>query len=224
VTKRTYGHYCALAKALDVVGERWTLLVVRELVSGGRRFGQLLVGLPGISSNLLTERLRWLEEAGVLVHCDDVYSLSELGAGLVPALRTLAGWGRQLLEAPGPGTVFQPRWLLVALAGVFRPERSIGIRESYELRTGGEVFHVVVANGSLETHEGPAARPDLVLSADVWTLLAIGLRTLDPLAALQDGQVRILGQSETYLRCVSCFDGRPQVSAASANGIASEQL
>ncbi len=224
LTKRTYGHYCALAKALDVVGERWTLLVLRELLSSGRRFGQLLAGLPGISSNLLTERLRWLEETGLIVHCDDVYTLSELGAGLVPSLRALAGWGRQLLEAPSPGTVFQPRWLLVALSGIFRPERSIGVRDTFELRTGNEVFHITVANGSLETHEGPAAQPDLVVSADVWALLAIGMRTLDPLAALQDGQVRILGQTETYLRCVACFDGRPTGTAVLDNDPAARQI
>lgn len=218
MTKRTYGHYCALAKALDLVGERWTLLVVRELVSGGRRFGQLLAGLPGISSNLLTERLRWLEDTGILAHCDGVYSLTELGAGLVPSLRALAGWGRQLLEAPGPGVVFQPRWLLVALSGTFRPERSTGVREAYELRTGGESFHMIVTNGSLETHEGPAPQPDLVVSADLWTLLAIGMRALDPLVALRDGQVRILGQTEAYLRCVSMFDGRPPEAASIDEG------
>ncbi len=209
MAKRTYGHYCALARALDVVGERWTLLIVREMTSGSRRFGQLLAGLPGISSNLLAERLRWLEDNGIIVHTGDDYRLSELGAGLVPSLRALAGWGRQFLDDPAPGVVFQPRWLLVALQGTFRPERSVGVREVYELRIGGESFHVIVSNGSLETYEGTAPQPDLVVSADVWTLLALGMRTLDPTVALLEGRVRILGSKQTYLRCISFFEGRP---------------
>ncbi|MGH9070191.1 MAG: winged helix-turn-helix transcriptional regulator [Acidimicrobiales bacterium] len=215
MAKRAYGHYCALARALDLVGERWTLLIIRELVAGGRRFGQLLGGLPGISSNLLTERLRSLEDTGVIAHVEDVYSLTELGAGLVPTLRALAGWGRQFLEAPTPGVVFQPRWLLASLEGVFRPERSVGARQVCELRTGGESFHLVVDNGSLETHEGPAQDPDLVVSADVWVLLGLGMRMLDPVLALQEGKVRVLGSWQAFLQCLSFFDARPLGSEAS---------
>lgn len=205
--KRSYGHYCALAKALDIVGERWTLLIIRELMSGGRRFGQLLAGLPGISPNLLTERLRSLAEVGIVAHEGDTYSLTSLGAGLIPALRALSGWGRQLLEKPAPTAVFQPRWLLVALHGVFRPERSVGVHDVYELRIDGEVFHIIVDNGSLETREGPAEFPDLVIAADVWKLLALGMRTIDPASAIEQGDIRILGEPEVYERCVKMFDG-----------------
>ena len=105
--KRAYHQYCAIANALDIVGERWTLLIVRELLMGPKRFTDLVNGLPGIGTNLLAARLKEMEEAGLLDHrtlpppsASSVYSLTELGGGLRPVIDELWSWGSKTMISP----------------------------------------------------------------------------------------------------------------------------
>ena len=107
MSKRRYNQYCAVARALDIVGERWTLLIVRELLSGPKRFKDLLVGLPGIGTNLLTARLKDLEGYGVVRRTilpppagSKVYELTELGRSLEPVIAALGQWGLEFLDNP----------------------------------------------------------------------------------------------------------------------------
>src|SRR5918911_3186065 len=125
MTDHRYQQYCALARALDVAGDRWTLLIVRELVPGARRFTDLLEGLPGISRNLLTERLRGLERDGVVARTElpppaarQVYELTEDGRDLAAAMAPLIGWGARRLGDRETGESFRARWPAVGMAGL----------------------------------------------------------------------------------------------------------
>src|SRR5919106_5601176 len=118
-----YAHYCPVARALELVGERWTLLVARELLLGPRRFTDLLAGLPGISANVLTGRLKELEQAGLVGKralpppaASTVYELTQAAAGLAAVLAAMAQWGRHMLGRPRPDDEVHSAWLVLGLA------------------------------------------------------------------------------------------------------------
>ncbi len=210
--KRSYNQYCALANALDRVGQRWTLLVVRQLMTGPKRFKDLLGGLPGIGTNLLSDRLRQLEEDGILARAtlpapaaSAVYELTEIGRGLEPAVLALAQWGRPFLGAPRKGEAFQPTWILVAMKSVFRPEAAHGIRETYEYRIDGEVFHVRIEDGTVEVGQGPGWQPVFVFISDAQTFLRVGTGQLDPEAAIGSGALKLEGSWEAFMRSFEIF-------------------
>jgi DNA-binding HxlR family transcriptional regulator len=149
--KRSYGQYCTVARALDVVGERWTLLLVRELSTGPKRFKDLLEGLPGIGTNLLASRLKSLEEQGII--CRDtlpppagsnVYELTELGGSLEPVIVALSRWGARLLDVPREGENLRAGWAAVAMRSVLGAGSAGGRPGTYEFRIDGEVFHLRV--------------------------------------------------------------------------------
>lgn len=126
MSKRSYEQYCGLARALDVVGERWTLLVVRNLLLGPLRYSDLLRGLPGITTNLLAKRLKEMEEQGLVERVrtagegGQAYRLSEVGRALEPAIHALGRWGWRWMSQPGPGDHRSLEWLLVALRRRYR--------------------------------------------------------------------------------------------------------
>src|SRR5215210_3466191 len=134
-----YEQYCALARALDIAGDRWTLLIVRELRPGPRRFTDLLDGLPGVSRKLLTERLRALEDDGVVARRDlpppaarQVYELTDDGRDLAAAMAPLIAWRVRRLGDRRPGEGFRARWPAVAMAGLADREAAKGVSESYQ--------------------------------------------------------------------------------------------
>src|ERR687886_123195 len=127
--RRSYNQYCAVARALDIVGERWTLLVARELLTGPKRFKDLLEGLPGIGTNLLAARLKNLEGFGILRRTtlpppagSKVYELTELGRSLEPVITALGRWGLKFLDTPGQGDDLRPAWAMVAVKFALKPE------------------------------------------------------------------------------------------------------
>src|SRR5918999_5672535 len=134
MAKRNYDQYCPAARSLDVLGERWTLLVVRDLLLGPRRYTDLLEGLPGIGPNVLAERLRHLQGAGVVRRttlpppaASTVYELTELGEALRPVVRELTRWGLNLMDAPRPGEHLRPGWLVRVIEATARPEATRGL-------------------------------------------------------------------------------------------------
>jgi DNA-binding HxlR family transcriptional regulator/putative sterol carrier protein len=214
--KRSYGQFEGLATALDAVGERWTLLLVRELLLGPRRYKDLLEGLPGIGTNLLARRLRELQAAGVIDRRvlpapagSAVYELTERGRGLEPALVALAGWGLAAMEEPKPTDVLRPGWGVLAFKATFDPAAARGVHETYEFDVGGDVFHIRIDDGALTATQGPAASPDLVYATDVETLLCIGARQVSPVDAVQQGRARMTGQPEVAARVVEIFGFPP---------------
>src|SRR5918992_2935400 len=138
--KHGYQQYCGLARALDVSGDRWTLLIVRELVPGPRRFTDLIDGLPGVSRKLLTERLRDLEGDGIVARKElpppaarQVYELTDDGRDLATPMAPLIAWGARRLGERKPTETFQARWPAVGMAGLADREAASGVREAYQI-------------------------------------------------------------------------------------------
>lgn len=188
-TDRTYGQYCGLARALDLVGERWALLVVRELLLGPKRFTDLLAGLPGVSTNVLATRLRQLERAEVVARdrlpppaASAVYELTPYGRALEPAVAALGRWGAASLGEREPGQALRSHWLALALKAFFHADRADGTARVYEVRLREGAFRLAVAGGGLEIAPGPAADADLVLEADDDLLVGVLAGQVGPAA------------------------------------------
>ena len=201
--KRSYDQYCAVARALDVVGERWTLLLVRELSTGPKRFKDLLEGLPGIGTNLLTARLKALEGEGIVRRGtlpppagSNVYELTELGRSLEPVIVALSRWGATLLDAPREEDDLRPGWAAVAMRSAAESGATGGSAGVYEFRIDGEVFHLRVADGEVEARQGPASDANLVLMGDTETFLALASKRLDPKEAVESGALTVEGGGE----------------------------
>lgn len=169
---RSYGQYCALAKALDLVGDRWTLLVIRELLTRGAcRYTDLRAGLPGIATNLLVQRLRELEGAGIVVRenaappvASTLFRLTERGTGLVPALQELARWGAPLVAKRAKGDAFCGHWMALPLQWHLRDSRPKAPPATIELRTGDEPLSLEVSGGAVRARFDRPAKPDLVIT------------------------------------------------------------
>ena len=217
---KRYGQYCPVAHALDQVGDRWELLVVRELMLGQRRYTDLAEALPGIGSNILTSRLRDLEAAGIVRKTKlpppwavTVYELTERGRALDPVLRALAGWGAQTLGAPDP----EDCWSMYAVHARFRPDAAVdGV---YEVRfVGGETISMQVSDGELVAMKLAAEDPDLVVEAHPAALHALVEGLASRREVLADGRIRILVGGESELeRLVAMFaPAETNASAAAA--------
>jgi DNA-binding HxlR family transcriptional regulator len=212
VVDRSYGQYCGVARALDLVGERWALLVVRELLLGPRRFTDLLDGLPGVSTNVLATRLRQLERAGVVERnvlpppaASAVYELTAYGRGLEPAVAELGRWGAVSLGVRRDGQVLRSHWLLLALKAFFRAEAAEGLARVYELRLREGAFRVAVADGAVDVGAANGGVPDLVLEVDDDVLVGVLAGGLEPAAmTVVEGDPRELPRFVELFR----FDGR----------------
>ncbi len=177
---RSYGDPCGIARALDVIGERWALLVVRELVLGPKRFTDLRAGLPHVGPDVLAQRLRELEHAGVLRRDKlpppagaRVYELTDRGRGLEPVVLGLGRWGSQAPFPPEHGELGVDA-LVLALKTLFDPARADGLTgSSFELRLGEEVFALCVAERALDAARGSASDPLATLATDPRTLQQI---------------------------------------------------
>jgi DNA-binding HxlR family transcriptional regulator/putative sterol carrier protein len=212
MAQNSYQQYCPLARALDVVGDRWTLLVVRELVPGPRRFIDLIDGLPGISRNLLTERLRDLERDGVVARRElpppaarQIYELTDDGRDLADAMGPLIGWGARRLGEREPAETFHARWAAVAMATFADREAARGVRETYQYVVGGSAFHFAVDDGSIELHDGRAQDPAVVLTTDeeTWADIATGRITASSAAAT--GALTVAGDRRAAKRLEKIF-------------------
>jgi DNA-binding HxlR family transcriptional regulator len=164
--RKRYDQYCPIAHALDLVGDRWALLVVRELMHGQKRYTDLAASLPGIGTNVLAARLKELEAAGIVAKrtlpppaASRVYELTGYGQELRPAMRELALWGARSLGPPTADDELFPGWLENALDVVLAPLAPDG---RYEFRVGDEVASLVDG----EAHGGPASDPDVVIEGD----------------------------------------------------------
>ena len=209
--KRTYGDQCGIARALDLVGERWALLVVRELLLGPKRFTDLRRGLPNLSPDVLSQRLRDLERAGVLSRrtleppaAARVYELTERGRALEGVLMELGRWGT---EAPFPpdGAVFGSDAFILALRTVFDPATAAKLSSRYELRLDGDRFRVAVEDGLLALERGAAEDPEATIEAEVGVLAELLWRGRELEAALAAGEIRIEGSKRAVNRFLRLF-------------------
>ena len=209
---RSYRQYCAVARGLDLVGERWTLLIVRDLLTGPKRYTDLLAGLPGIGTNLLAARLREMEEQGILTRRvlpppagSTVYELTEVGQDLEPVIMALGRWGTRFLGPRPEGTFLSANAYLLAMRAGFRREAAAGLSETYELRIGSQVFEVRVEHGQCTTAERMPSHPDIVLAMDVGTLGALLHRELSPEEARANGRLTLEGDPRALDRFVAMF-------------------
>jgi DNA-binding HxlR family transcriptional regulator len=209
--KRSYLDGCSSAHALDLVGDRWALLIVRDLLFGPKRFTDLQAGLPHGSPNVLTQRLRELETAGV-VHrrrlpapaSANVYELTDWGAQLEPILLGLQRWGAGSPTLPHDVPVGCDAAML-ALKNTFNPAAATGVRIVAEVRFGLGTFRLTVDDGTIDISRGSADRPDITLETDPTTLeeLTFGTSTIDN--ALQRGALRLHGDRELFETLLQLF-------------------
>ena len=210
--KRTYDQYCGLARALEIVGERWTLLIVRDLALGPQRYSDLAAGLAGIASGLLAERLRALEAEGIVRKAMlpaparvPVYELTPDGEELAKAILPLGAWGSRRL-GPRDDQVFRADWLLFSLRAAFDPTAAVGVDDVYELHVGDEIVSVTVRNGEMLVRRGPSPVPaDLVVRTDIETLIDFGVGDLEPADAISSGRASVDGTPAALERCARVF-------------------
>jgi DNA-binding HxlR family transcriptional regulator len=205
---RQYDDPCGVARALDVVGERWTLLVVRELLFGPKRFSDLVRGLPGMSQNVLSQRLRELAAAGLVERrrlgppvSGQVYELTERGAALRPVVLELARWGSRI--PTGSRADLSVDALALALLTTFDPDGAEDVRITLAL--GDDRFAAEIADGRLDIVRGEAMRPDVEIRTDAAVLRAVvfGGRELADAVAAGDAEVR--GDAEKAAGFVARF-------------------
>jgi DNA-binding HxlR family transcriptional regulator len=169
---RSYRQYCSVAKALELIGDRWNMLIVRELLYREPcRYTDLLRGLPGIATNLLADRLRDLEEAGVLTREDapppvatTLFRLTERGRQLDRIILELGRWGYDLLPETAGDEAFRSRWLAMPVALFLTDDGSGRPPVTIQVLTGDEPMIIETVEGAVRTRAGSVERPDLVLS------------------------------------------------------------
>ena len=210
-TRRTYGDGCAIAHGLDLVGERWALLVVRELLLGPKRFTDLKRGLPNASPNVISERLRELERAGVVKRDklppparSHVYELTDWGRELEPTVMALGHWAARSPSLPHDAPIGADSTVL-ALKARFDPGAADGLRASYDLRLGEDRFHIAVSDDAIEVARGDADRPDATMDADPNTFYAVLFEGRSLADAQRSGGLRIEGDKTAVERLVRLF-------------------
>ena len=209
---KSYGQYCALARGLDVIGDRWVLLIVRELLNGPRRYRELAHGLPGIATNLLAERLRTMQANGLVAKTDDRYQLTEWGEDLHEVVFAIGRWAGPLMGRMAEDDTFRSHWIVHPLAAMFpgvdatRPELTI------EVRCGEAPMTIRSAEGRVSVHPGQAAAPDLVLTGPPDATVGLLARHVDAAEAKARG-VAVTGDVRLLRRLRPNMPGAPAAPA-----------
>ena len=183
MSRRSYAHYCAVSRALDLVGDRWSLLVVRELCSGPRRYSDLFADLPGISTDMLAVRLKELERDGILTRTKAgprattaLYELTDVGHSLRPVLEALSAFGIEHLGDRRPTDAVRAHWFALPLGKIIAEHHGTG---TVNVRVGDTAFHYVIDESGISHHDGEATAAQTISLdlADVADIVA-GRRTL----------------------------------------------
>jgi DNA-binding HxlR family transcriptional regulator len=220
MSTRTYGQYCGFSRALEAVGERWALLIVRDLLVAPKRFTDLHRGLVGIPTNVLTARLKELEQAGVvrrrvLPRPDGsiIYELTPYGLELEDVVVRLGRWGAKTLGDPRSGEVVTADSLITAMRTTFRPEAARGVHASYELRMGDIVLHMRVDGKKIEVAPGPLPDADLIIESGPG-IKALMTGEVSPTEAIRSGSVHVKGDATLLTRFAEMFRIDPMPEAA----------
>lgn len=215
--RRSYGDPCGTARALDVIGERWALLVVRELLFGPKRFTELSRGLPGMSQNVLAARLRELETDGVVRNhrlgppvSTRVYELTERGHALEELLIALGRWGAKVpLDTIDAQAELSVDGLALALKTTFDAHRAGALRARVELCMDGDRFGAEVADGAFTIARGGLRAADAILDGTAATVRAVVFGGVPLADAVHSRALRVTGDQRLAARFVNCFP-RPQ--------------
>jgi len=177
VSIRSYHQICSVARALDLIGERWTMLIVRDLMIGPMRYSELLASLPGITTNLLAKRLRTLQDLGILEKKEEegplkgnFYALTEKGRALEPVLKALGDWGLHHGRPPSEKDQLNPRWLLFFLRRLYKKP---GKKALIEFRIQDRSFQFQIGGAQIEALEGHPLSPDLKIEGSAQAFMAL---------------------------------------------------
>jgi DNA-binding HxlR family transcriptional regulator len=215
MSERSYNQYCAIAHALDLIGDRWALLILRDLILGPKRFTDLRAGLPGIGTNILTARLKDLEQAGVLRRrylpppaASTVYELTPYGAELRPTLSALARWGGKTLGPVQPNQLVSPDGIRLTVSSLAGAMAKAGVRGSYAIRVRDVSVDftqgIHIGDDGLVTLEPEASlEPAVTLDTDPETLVGIAVGRESLRAAVARDAVRLDGEPEPVERILA---------------------
>jgi DNA-binding HxlR family transcriptional regulator len=230
---QAYGQYCGLARAAEVIGEPWALLIIRDLIVAPKGFAELHEGLPGIHMSILSARLEELEQAGVIRRLvpstgDPVaFELTEYGSELEDVVLRLGRWGAKTLGGPRRDETVTPDSMVMALRTMFRPEMAQHVQIGYQLNLGQMTIHALVNDGTVEVGKGPIPDADLVMEAGP-VLKALVAGEMSPREAIESGGVRLSGDPRLLDWFVELFHitpappGHPSLSGL-MNGMTSMQ-
>jgi DNA-binding HxlR family transcriptional regulator len=225
---REYGDHCGLAHALDLVGSRWTLLIVRELLTGPKRFTDLEQGLPGIPTNILSARLRELEDSGLVERrllprpaSGVAYDLTDYGRELEGPIISLGMWGVRSMGAPKSGDHFSCSALALGLRATYHPERARDTRLSFEIRWDGMRLRGSLEDGQLTVPAESIDEPDITIEADpaILSRLFYGMESVD--AAIDAGTLQLSGSREQAQHFFDLFNMHAGTAASSQQPAAS---
>jgi DNA-binding HxlR family transcriptional regulator len=213
VEQRTYNQYCATARTLDLIGERWTMLLIRELLTGPKRFGDLQASLRGLGTGLLAARLKHLEHEGLARRITlpppartPAYALTEAGEELGPAILALARWGlKWAMDERRETETFHPGWAVLGLRACFDAEAATGLRAVYEFRIDDDSFHARVNDATIEVRHGPAQQPDATVTISKDAFLRITGHELTLTDAIRNGAASAAGDSKALRRLRTLF-------------------
>lgn len=219
---RSYGQHCALARSLDRIGERWTLLIVRELLLGPARYTDLRDALPGLATNLLAERLRALEVHGIVARrrlpppaASAVYELTEVGHGLEEAVDALIRWGGHWMHEAADADAFRPQWLALAVRALTRPERPDGLPLTCQVEVEGHRFTVRITESGVDVAVAADSPADVVLRTDSRTMLAVAAGARRLADAVQSGAAEADGDADAIETLGGVWDTTPVTAPAS---------
>ncbi|MCJ8206743.1 helix-turn-helix domain-containing protein [Pseudomonas sp. RGM2987] len=218
MTNKTYGQLCPIARSLDILGDRWTLLLIREFLLGPKRFKELLAILPAMGTNRLSERLAMLVQNGIIQQVArtpsslPAYELTDLGEQLRKPILALGSWGLKLpIDERIDPTSARAELIALCLTSAGDPKASAGLREAYEFQVDAEVFHIQVNDGSLLARSGPSAEPVAVrVQCDMATFLALVQGQDTPARALREGDIKLLlGDRQAFTRMFKVLEYKP---------------
>jgi DNA-binding HxlR family transcriptional regulator len=209
ITRRDYGQFCAIARAVEAIGERWGLLIIRDLLVSPKSREQLRRGLPRIPADVLGARLREFERDGIarqrtLPTGEIRYELTDFGQQLEEIALALGRWGAQLMDLPRPGEIVTVDAMIFAMRSCFDAEAGRGVHASYEINLDDLVFNMVVDDGTVVVEPGPLPTADLVLRTgpDMKSLL---FGELDPREGIATGALRVTGDPDLLVLFTKLF-------------------
>jgi DNA-binding HxlR family transcriptional regulator len=210
--KHSYGQFCTLARALDVIGERWTFLIVRDLLCGPKRFKDLQISLDGMGSNLLSERLKSLERSGIIAKAEKrtpaitkIYQLTEKGYELEPIIVSIASWGLKYIKKPRGSDHWLPHWNPIAFKARFLRDKAKDVHDVYALEVDGYTHHLAVHDGDLMVHEGVHLNPSFSLKASSKEFCALAEETLNFEYAIKSKAISFEGNLDALSRFSRIF-------------------
>lgn len=203
--KRSYKQDCALAHSLDIVGERWTLLIVRELLTGPKRYGELAENLPGMGTNLLATRLKEMSGVSLIEKTGSAYQLTQMGEQLEPVVHALVRFGMVMDVTAEPGSLHRTEWDAVALKALYDPEADDGLDGSYEIELDGTPYCAQIRNRQVRVKQGSCEHAIVSVSTDKATGRQIAAGEVTLAAAQHSGDVSVNGSKRAATRLLRAF-------------------